>query len=59
VLLNLYQFAGVSPRTIGWILLAALIGIGLLCQPLARRRRQVARADAARVSVENESSKEQ
>jgi len=59
VLLNLYQFAGVSLRTLGWALLAALIGAGLLCQPLARRRRQVAQADAALGSGDNESSKEQ
>jgi len=58
VLLNLYQFAGVSPRTLGWVMLVALIGVGLLCQPLARRRRQVAQAGTSR-SVENESSKEQ
>ena len=59
VLLNLYQFAGVSMATLGWILLAAVIGVGLLCQPLARRRRQVAQADAALGSGDNENSKEQ
>ncbi|MGB5253864.1 MAG: MMPL family transporter, partial [Sedimenticolaceae bacterium] len=59
VLLNLYQFAGVSPRTLGWVMLAALIGVGLLCQPLARRRQQGAQPDAVLTSSDNESSKEQ
>jgi hypothetical protein len=59
VLLNLYQFAGVSVRTLGWVMLAALIGVGLLCRPMARLRRQVAQADAAPGSGDNESSKEQ
>ncbi|MGB5774462.1 MAG: hypothetical protein WBP89_07345, partial [Sedimenticolaceae bacterium] len=59
VLLNLYQFAGVSPRTLGWVMLAALIGVGLLCQPLARRRQQGAQPDAVLTSSDNESNKEQ